>query len=511
MDDARLGHRARRHLGGTSDDPRTRARAVESEDPQSKSWTAEAAILASEAMAEVDCNTGLKSAQGPQGFYNILSRPTAWQQWQDAVFLHRNRPPATLAIAIFRDWYEKLLQMQAAQGAVPWPRECTDSHPAYEKMRAASASLARRARVSAPRRPMRIPPIQPPEPVHPEQWLEPGAKRRQLKKGGRVEKLVESWGLEEHQGATITFERAIKACQAKTGSRVDPPPDLVERLVQKDELNTALRSAGDHYYLIGAGFYTHGEIASSMGVARDSALRPAIRDAIAAGEITEIQACEALGEGFHVDVVVAILRMLIAEGGFPPGDWPMVGTAFSGFDMLGAAMERVYGEEWTPAFASELDEHRRCVLRRFLGAHVLLTMIEDSTSEEAVSQPRVDIFAMGSPCQAFSIYNTVPCPIKRARALALADRALDYVRRARPRIVIVENVDTPSIVEPMWAMLRAIPGYVWEGSRTDPREVAEMPTARVRYYWVGRCHRGPEGLWGVETLPDDAELYPWMC
>ena len=50
--------------------------------------------------------------------------------------------------------------------------------------------------------------------------------------------------------------------------------------------------------------------------------------------------------------------------------------------------------------------------------------------------------------------------------------------------MIVENVSEPSAVGPMTGLLARIEGYKMETGMLDPREVARMPVARERQYWV---------------------------
>ena len=72
----------------------------------------------------------------------------------------------------------------------------------------------------------------------------------------------------------------------------------------------------------------------------------------------------------------------------------------------------------------------------------------------------------------------------QARALADVHAALDYVRFARPAVVIVENVEHAELHAHMDMMLLGIAGYAWRSVVVDPRDVGGF-AARRRRYWVG--------------------------
>ena len=62
--------------------------------------------------------------------------------------------------------------------------------------------------------------------------------------------------------------------------------------------------------------------------------------------------------------------------------------------------------------------------------------------------------------------------------------ALDYVRRASPGVVIVENVESRELRGHMDMLLLGIEQYVWRSAIIDPRDVGWY-AARKRRYWVG--------------------------
>ena len=62
--------------------------------------------------------------------------------------------------------------------------------------------------------------------------------------------------------------------------------------------------------------------------------------------------------------------------------------------------------------------------------------------------------------------------------------SLEYVRRARPKAVVIENVNEDSIVGPLTEMLSMMGGYRLRHGMLDPRKVAKARVARERHFWV---------------------------
>jgi len=59
-------------------------------------------------------------------------------------------------------------------------------------------------------------------------------------------------------------------------------------------------------------------------------------------------------------------------------------------------------------------------------------------------------------------------------SLARIDRYLEYVRRAQPRAVVVEMVDTAYVVAGITDLVGQITGYRWRAATIDP-SVFEVP------------------------------------
>jgi len=62
--------------------------------------------------------------------------------------------------------------------------------------------------------------------------------------------------------------------------------------------------------------------------------------------------------------------------------------------------------------------------------------------------------------------------------------SLEYVRRLRPAVIVVENVTDVSVVAPLTGLLRRLGGYAVETGILSPEMIAKMPTARDRQYWL---------------------------
>ena len=63
------------------------------------------------------------------------------------------------------------------------------------------------------------------------------------------------------------------------------------------------------------------------------------------------------------------------------------------------------------------------------------------------------------------------------------DQSLNYVRRAHPGAVIVENVCTGWVVLGISALLGEIEGYVWKTGSFDPVADLDEPMAQRRQFW----------------------------
>jgi site-specific DNA-cytosine methylase len=200
--------------------------------------------------------------------------------------------------------------------------------------------------------------------------------------------------------------------------------------------------------------------------------------------LTPNQAGECLGRCVHVGVARQILVELRARGYLRNG--MLYASAYSGIDTFAEALDAELNGEFEYAHASESNE---IVRRGLLAAWKKRGLKEarcywDACKGGAVEEARADLFVLTSTCEEHSKKNHNPSQAKKAQALSRVWRSLAYVRRAMPEVVVVENVNEPSIVGPMTGMLGRLRGYRLEGGKLDPRETAKAPMARERYFWV---------------------------
>ena len=64
-------------------------------------------------------------------------------------------------------------------------------------------------------------------------------------------------------------------------------------------------------------------------------------------------------------------------------------------------------------------------------------------------------------------------------------KALEYVHRRHPRVIVVENVDTAEAVAGISALLLPIAAYDWHGGPICPHAHGGLPVSRPRFLWIG--------------------------
>ena len=111
---------------------------------------------------------------------------------------------------------------------------------------------------------------------------------------------------------------------------------------------------------------------------------------------------------------------------------------------------------------------------------------EDARTEGA-REVRVGLWSLTASCRPYSRRNH-----KRTQAGVHAgcddiSRSLEYVRRSRPAVVLIENVAETCVVQAVTEMVAAIQGYEWRMGELDPWEDFGIPASRRRAYWVGKC------------------------
>ena len=200
--------------------------------------------------------------------------------------------------------------------------------------------------------------------------------------------------------------------------------------------------------------------------------------------MTAAQAVECLGRAVHVGVARRLVLRLAAEGVLSTG--LTYGSAFSGIDTFAAGVDQVFGEDWRYAFASEASAVARRGLCAAWGSRALTEGMvwQDARGEAASAVSYVDLYVTTPNCETYSRRNHGPSAKMQHTSLRDVWRSLEYVRRQRPKVVIVENVAEPTVVGPLTGLLGRLEGYTLRTSMLDPRAVAGAPVARERQFWV---------------------------
>ena len=162
------------------------------------------------------------------------------------------------------------------------------------------------------------------------------------------------------------------------------------------------------------------------------------------------------------------------------------GSSFSGIDTFAAAVEAETEGEFTYGHACEWDGTARKGLLAAWRRYGLTeaTCYHDARGPEAADATPVDLFVMSPTCEPHSKRNHHPDPAQQVSSMADFWRSLEFVRRTRPPVVIVENVDRGSAVGPITGMLLRLEGYAVESAELDPRRHALAPMARERRFWL---------------------------
>lgn len=310
---------------------------------------------------------------------------------------------------------------------------------------------------------------------------------RSIEGNNRIRDGVAAWDLSwlEAEGV-VCYERAAgRVRDERPGSHGSPAASFLRGVVSTDVLPTAVANGADHYVVVSAArpprFMTVEEVSRSMGVPPESPVMVPLTDET----FTAIQAVAALGEAVHVGVVRRLVRRLLEAGVLARG--ATYGSAYSGVDLVAAALEAELGADWSHVFAAEADERKRLALGRAWGGRGLRweAIAEAAEGPQATTAPAVDLWSLTASCKPHSARNHSRCSKEQWASVAEVHRSLDYARLRRPRAIIVENVAMPSVVEPLTTVLEFLPGYRWETAVLDPRWHAGAATARERQYWLG--------------------------
>jgi site-specific DNA-cytosine methylase len=314
------------------------------------------------------------------------------------------------------------------------------------------------------------------------EWLsrEPKKDRsRDISKSKRILKGLATWPMAWLRApGVVCYERA--AGRARKENKGKMSEGLAKGVVNTRELRTAVSSPSDHYVLLTPGqaprFLTVQEIARTMGVPEGGSLDKMLRSSV----LSPTQAASCLGGGIHVGVARQLVRHLKARGLMKPG--LTYGSAYSGIDMFAAAVEAEFGTDWHYRFASEWNDTTREALMAAWGARGLGAghCHTDAHKIWARVEGTVDCYVTTPMCNTHSRRNHNVTRGDVCTSLTDVWRGLEYVREAKPALVVVENVNEPS----------AVGGITGLGSWPDWRDTKSNPPCSTRATWRRHPSRG---------------------
>ena len=331
------------------------------------------------------------------------------------------------------------------------------------------------------------------------EWLSADVSKDRLRPIGGCHRIVNGismWDLEwlgDDGKAVVVYERhAGRVSSERPECCGKPLGAFMQGVVRTKVLPTAVSNEGDHYVLVGSQgairFLSVEEVARSMGVPVASPVMGPLLGGPLADGIDRVEASEAvgaLGRAVHVGVVRTIIRYLMRRGVISKG--ATYGSAYSGIDLAATAMEEEMSGEWSYEFASDRSDRMRAVLLAAWGRRGLASerCYSDAESGGALQAPTVDVFVCTPECGGNSTRNHNSTDDGRKEEALRASSALDYVRLARPRVVVVENVTVAGYVGPLTTIIGGIRGYEWLTCTLDPYRDLNEPVARLRQYWIG--------------------------
>ena len=283
----------------------------------------------------------------------------------------------------------------------------------------------------------------------------------------------------------IVYERAQgRIGKERKGCKGTPDLVFTQALVFTQNLPTALANPSDHYVVIAPGggmrFMSVEEVARGFMIPPRSSLMRVLTDA---DLLTPGPAISCLGRSVHVGVARAIVLMLIERGTLEIG--LTYGSAYSGIDTFAAAVEAETGGEFTYSFASEVDETVQAALLAAWGGNGLDSgsCHSDARVAPAIDERYVDLWVITANCEKHSKRNHNPNEKDQAQSVSDVWKSLEYARRRRPKVIIMENVNEASATGPLTGLLARLEGYTMEAGPLRPN-MAGAPMSRDRYFWV---------------------------
>ena len=318
-------------------------------------------------------------------------------------------------------------------------------------------------------------------------WLADQPKKERLRditKSKRTFDGIKKWPLTWLRGrGAVCYERAHGRIRRERGGK--PDAEFLKGVVKTHVLPTAVASESDHYVIVDPErpprFMTVEEVARGFGIPAES---PLMEMLAREKPLTPNQAVACLGRSVHVCSATRIVETLVARGHIGPG--LTYGSAYSGIDTFAAAVEKATGGDWSYTFASELEESTRNGLLAAWGVRGLTFMSchYNALSEAARTSPQVDLFVITASCEPHSRRNHSPSHADQRASLEDVWAGLGYVREARPRVVVMENVNEASSAGPLTGLLARLEGYTMEAGVLDPEADGSAPMARERHFWV---------------------------
>ena len=297
---------------------------------------------------------------------------------------------------------------------------------------------------------------------------------------------VAAWSIGHLDGALAPQRARRRMANECQRVRERTPQEFGPNVVHFSSLPTLTANSYDGWMWADGRWFSVEETARACGVAPESPLHRAIGST---GGLTAIQAAIALGDGVHIRTarhVVDLARQGLAD---PTEARPFTyASAFSGIDGVAAALhESLDGAPLHYAFAAEKASNNRTALLAAWGPLGLQpgSVHEDARLYRGLELPRVDLFVCTPECKSFSRNNSNASRSEQATSLDDLHCALHYVRRYKPLRVIVENVTTPAVVTSVGSILGDLAGYDFVRHELCPHLHFQVPTSRLRSYWVG--------------------------
>ena len=327
--------------------------------------------------------------------------------------------------------------------------------------------------------------------------------RRSVAASAKLLSRLRAWRLKPAMRGIVTPERARARVKNERAGVLTFPRDLHFRdaLVHKTVLPTL--TASDHYFDVYRWqWLSPREVAIAFGVPTSSAFFAGL--AFASSVMSPKQLVAALGRSVCVPTLQHVIHRAVSSTLAPPtGEGARTikyGSLFSGLDLSAVALEALVsgppggcsskwlsGCDFEYVFAAERDESMQAILSATWGRRGLTDdrVYDDARLLARNGAPWVDLAVITSECGEFSRRKRAKERRLQANSLQDISDALDYVRSVRPRAVVIENVDEPSLVLFVDDLVGGIAGYRWERVVIDPTVHSEWPMHRRRCYWIG--------------------------